>query len=106
MFPVLDVIRLAVKLPRNNAEICKRNNGLVIEKLKTYINNNRVPNNTLVALRALSNLCCFETGENVIFDNKFELLENITSLGSTNKNTQVNNNKKRHPSCNTCFRSH
>lgn len=85
------MVRLAVKLKRNNETLCKQNDGFVIEKLKSCISNTKIANNTLVALRALSNVCAFKTGEDAIFENKFDILENITSLGSVNKNTQVIN---------------
>lgn len=87
---MLDIVRLAVRLEKNNMTICTRNNGEIIEKLKYCLSNGcKVPNNTLVALRALSNLCAFKTGEDAIFENKFDILENVTGLGSVNKNIQV-----------------
>lgn len=91
LFPVLDVVRLAAKLEKNNAKICTKNEGFAIEKLKYCISNAcKVANNTLVALRALSNLCACKTGQDVIFENKFDILENLTGLGALNKNAQVN----------------
>lgn len=87
---MLDVVRLAAKLEHNNAKLCTKNEGFVIEKLKYCTSSAcRVANNTLVALRALSNLCAYQTGENMIFEHKFDILENLTGLGALNKNTQV-----------------
>lgn len=79
---------MAVKLQKNNEKICQKN--IVIEKLKFCISNGcKIANNTLVALRALCNLCAFQSGADLIFENKFDILENLTGLGVLNKNTQV-----------------
>lgn len=90
IFPVLDALRLAVRFEKNNRQICGKNEGYVVEKLSSYINNKcKIQNNTLLALRIFCNLCSFKTGEDLLFANRFELLENITTLGACNKNTQV-----------------
>lgn len=90
VFPVLDVARMAVRHQKNNEVICTMNNGIIIDKLKIYINEScQVVNNMIVALRTICNLCLHELGENLVFINRFDILENVTSLGQLNKNCQV-----------------
>ncbi|XP_050305466.1 phospholipase A-2-activating protein [Anthonomus grandis grandis] len=90
IFPVLDILRMAVRHEINNREIVRMHDGGVIEGLKRFISgSNKVPNNTIVALRALCNLCVHEDGENLIFDNRFDIVENLTSLSQLNKNGQI-----------------
>lgn len=90
IFPVLDALRLAVRFNKNNQEICSRNKGYVVEKLSNYISSRcRIQNNTMLALRTFCNLCSFKIGEDLLYQHRFDLLENITTLGVCNKNTQV-----------------
>ncbi|CAH0554986.1 unnamed protein product [Brassicogethes aeneus] len=90
LFPVLDVIRLAVRHKQINEIISSANRSTLIDKLKYCISDNcRVANNTIVALRVLSNLLCHDQGENLIYKNHMDILENITSLAQQNKNGQV-----------------
>ncbi|CAG9765638.1 unnamed protein product [Ceutorhynchus assimilis] len=90
VFPVLDVVRMAVKDPINNNLIVALNDGQIMEKLKKFISNSsNVPNNTIVGLRSLCNLCVHDAGENLVFDNRFDIVESITTLGQLNKNGQI-----------------
>ncbi|XP_076265264.1 phospholipase A2 activator protein [Rhynchophorus ferrugineus] len=90
VFPVLDIIRLSVRHAINNKVIAEVNNGVIMTKLLYYIGEgHRVANNTILAFRILSNLCLHESGENIVFNNRFDLMENITSLGTLNKNGQI-----------------
>lgn len=90
LFPVLDVIRLAVRFEVNNKEICKRGGDQFVDKLKTFISKDcKVVNNTLVAIRILCNLFAGDFGQEVVFQNRFDILENMAALSLTNKNIQV-----------------
>lgn len=87
---MIDVVRMAVRHQKNNEIISSMNNGVVIEKLKNFISEScRVVNNMVVALRTICNLCLHETGENLVYTNRFDILENITALSHLNKNCQV-----------------
>lgn len=90
VFPVLDVIRMAVRQELNNKNIVVHRQGFVMKKLLHYVSQDcKSPNSTLVAVRVLCNMFLHAEGERCIFDNRIGLLENIASLGQTNKNTQV-----------------
>ncbi|CAH1990156.1 unnamed protein product [Acanthoscelides obtectus] len=90
IFPVLDVVRLAVKHKKNNEVIVSMNNGIIVEKLKHYTNGCcKVTSNIIVSLRTLSNLCLHEPGELLVYNNRFELFENFTSLSELTKAGQV-----------------
>lgn len=92
IFPVLDVLRLAIRFEKNNHQLCTKYGSFIIDKLKNYISDKcRIPNNTLLSLRVLTNLCASKYGEELLFENKFDLLESITTLGPSNKNIQVRN---------------
>ncbi|XP_018568401.1 phospholipase A-2-activating protein [Anoplophora glabripennis] len=90
VFPVLDIIRLAVRHETNNEVISSMNNGIIMDKLKGYIGDTcKVVNNLIVSLRTISNLCLHEPGESLVYNNRFDILENMTSLGQLNKNCQI-----------------
>lgn len=89
VFPVLDIVRLAVRHQKNNEVISETNNGIIMQKLLSFIGETKIPNNTILAFRTLCNLCCHEPGENLVYSNQFDILENITSLGHLNKNAQI-----------------
>ncbi|XP_018332885.2 phospholipase A-2-activating protein [Agrilus planipennis] len=90
IFPVIDVIRLAVRNETNNKYICTSHGGIIIEKLKRFISPEcKIANNTLVSFRALCNFFAHSFGENLIFHNRTEILENITGLNVGNKNSQI-----------------
>ncbi|KAJ8972552.1 hypothetical protein NQ314_000139 [Rhamnusium bicolor] len=90
IFPVLDVVRLAVRDKTNNEVISTMNNGIIIEKIKNYIGEScKVVNNMIVSLRTICNLCLHECGEALIYNNRFDILESYTSLGYLNKNCQI-----------------
>ncbi|KAL3270153.1 hypothetical protein HHI36_009211 [Cryptolaemus montrouzieri] len=90
IFPVLDVVRMAVRHQQNNEVISNLNSEMLMERLKYFIGEQcSVINNTIVALRTLSNLCLHAAGECLIFENRFDIVENVTSLGGLNKNGQV-----------------
>nr|XP_022905059.1 phospholipase A-2-activating protein [Onthophagus taurus] len=90
VFPVIDIIRLAMKLEENNKIISERNDGEIIEKLKPFIGNDcKVQNNVVVSLRTLSNFFCYKSGEELMFKNRVEIIEDIVGLCSSNKNIEV-----------------
>lgn len=89
VFPVVDVIRMAVRHKKNNEIISTANNGSLLRKLLGFINENNTINNIIVALRTLSNLLLHEYGEDLVFEHRFDVVENITALGHLNKNGQV-----------------
>lgn len=66
------------------------NNGIIMDKLKGYIGDTcKIANNIVVSLRTITNLCLHEPGENLVYNSRFDILENVTSLGHLNKNCQV-----------------
>lgn len=90
IFPILDLVRMAVKYENNNRIISTEHCDILMEKLKYFIGEKcPVINNTIVALRTLTNLCLHEPGEELVFKNRFDILENITSLRNLNKNAQI-----------------
>ncbi|KAK9889755.1 hypothetical protein WA026_007136 [Henosepilachna vigintioctopunctata] len=90
IFPVLDVVRMAVRHQQNNDVIAALSSEMLMDRLKYFISERcTVANNTIVALRTLSNLCLHSSGEGLIFENRFDIVENITALGTLNKNAQV-----------------
>lgn len=94
MFPVIDTLRLAVKIADNNKEISLKYGMALMDKLKHFVSGTcKVLNNMLVSFRTLCNLFAHPYGEEIIFKNRIELLENITSLKSNNKNIQVGLNE-------------
>lgn len=102
MFPVLDIIRLAVRHKKNNEVIASMNKGIIVEKIQNYVNSGcNIANNTIVALRTICNLCLHEPGETLVFESRFDLLENFTSLGQLNKTGQVS---RINPTCLSSFK--
>ncbi|RZC40157.1 phospholipase A-2-activating protein [Asbolus verrucosus] len=90
VFPVVDVVRMAVRHKKNNEIISSANNGILIQKLMGFVNENcKVVNNIIVALRTLCNLFIHEYGEDLVFEHRFDVVENVTALGSLNKNAQI-----------------
>lgn len=90
IFPVLDVVRIAVKHEKNNELIVALGSDQIMGKLKHFISEQcSVVNNKIVALRTLSNLCLHGPGETLMFNNRFDVVENITSMRGLNKNAQV-----------------
>ncbi|KAF5295352.1 hypothetical protein FQR65_LT01542 [Abscondita terminalis] len=90
VFPVLDILRMAVKVPENNVLLFTKDNGNIIKKLKYYISSDcKTPNCTLVAFRALCNMFLQTTSEQVIYQYRLDLLENVTSLNQMNKNIEI-----------------
>ncbi|EFA09359.2 phospholipase A-2-activating protein [Tribolium castaneum] len=90
VFPVVDVIRMAVRFKKNNEIIATANSGSLLRKLLSFINENcNIINNVIVALRTLSNLLMHEFGEDLVFEHRFDVVENITALGPLNKNGQI-----------------
>lgn len=82
-------MRMAVKYEKSNSEIAMRGSD-IIGKLMEYLSPNcSAPNNVLVSLRFLCNLCTHNTGEQLLYESRIDLLENITSLKMANKNIQV-----------------
>lgn len=81
---------MGVRHQKNNQIIATMNNGVIMEKLKSFISDScRVANNTVVGLRTICNFCLHEAGENLVYANRFDVLENITTLRQLNKNCQV-----------------
>ncbi|XP_044754625.1 phospholipase A-2-activating protein [Coccinella septempunctata] len=90
IFPVLDVVRMAVKYEKNNETLVALYGDQLIWKLKHFISEQcSVINNKIVALRTLSNLCLHSPGETLLFNNRFDVVESITSMRALNKNAQV-----------------
>lgn len=89
IFPVLDVVRMGVRHKVINEIICNNNKGIIIEKLLKILMENAMDNNIIVSLRTICNLCLHENGEDLVFENRFEIVENLTSLKTLNKNGQV-----------------
>lgn len=90
VFPAIDVIRMAVRHQTNNAMICGPNNGAeIMKKLSCFISTTANVSNVIVSLRTLCNMFCHPTGEDLVIEHRFELVENVTSLGMLNKNGQV-----------------
>lgn len=90
VFPVIDVIRMALRFEDNNKAIATEKSGIIIEKLKYYVSQDcKMPNCTLVAFRALCNMVAYSWGEKLIFEHRVSLLENITSLSVRIRNIQV-----------------
>ncbi|XP_045474731.1 phospholipase A-2-activating protein [Harmonia axyridis] len=90
IFPVLDVVRIAVKHEKNNELIVALGSDQIMGKLKHFISEQcSVVNNKIVALRTLSNLCLHSPGETLMFNNRFDVVENITSMRGLNKNAQI-----------------
>lgn len=92
IFPVLDVVRIAVKYEKNNEMIVALGSDQLMWKLRHFISEQcSVNNNKIVALRTMSNLCLHEPGETLMFNNRFDIVETITSMRGLNKNLQVKN---------------
>ncbi|XP_060528385.1 phospholipase A-2-activating protein [Cylas formicarius] len=89
VFPVLDIVRLAVRIPQNNETVALKDGGALGDKMKKLIGDNKVPSNTIVALRTVCNLCAHPPGQDLIFANRFDILEHVTSLSHLNKNAQI-----------------
>ncbi|XP_063925549.1 phospholipase A-2-activating protein [Zophobas morio] len=90
VFPVIDVVRMAVRHKKNNEVIARANNGSILEKLLSFVSENcKIANNVVVALRTLSNLLIHEYGEQLVFEHRFDIVENVTALGVLNKNGQI-----------------
>lgn len=90
VFPVIDIMRIAVKNETNNKAISTHEAGIVMEKLKTILDQKHtVVNNKLVSLRFICNLLLHPFGEELVFSNRVELLEQIASVEASNKNVQT-----------------
>ncbi|XP_017771829.1 PREDICTED: phospholipase A-2-activating protein [Nicrophorus vespilloides] len=90
VFPVIDVIRLAIRDKKNNNIISQMDNGVILDKLKMCIGEgSHVANNRIVAYRALCNLFQHRSGEQLVFIHRVELLKMIFTVHTSNKNVQV-----------------
>lgn len=89
VFPVLDIVRMAVRNKTNNDVVSNVNNGILMDKLLYYLLESKIDNNIIVSLRTICNLCVHESGENLVFNKRFELMENITASKLLNKSGQV-----------------
>ncbi|KAI4461369.1 phospholipase a-2-activating protein [Holotrichia oblita] len=89
IFPVIDVIRLALRNEINNALISTRDGGSIISTLKGYLSESRLQNNIVVTLRTLCNFFCHSSGEDLMFNNRVELLETVIGISIQNKNIEV-----------------
>lgn len=70
LFPVLDIVRMAVRNEHSNTVISKLHEGVIIQKLQAFINSEHaVVNNRIVALRTICNLCNHKAGENLVSEN-------------------------------------
>lgn len=88
LFPVIDILRFAVKNTDFNKEISLKYGDTIMEKLKCTITSN-ISNNVLVTFRALCNLFQHSYGEELIFKYRIDLLEILTSVSANSKNIQV-----------------
>lgn len=90
VFPVLDVLRMAIRFSDNCESIFTKDDGFIMEKLKYYSNCECKSSSTmLVAFRVLCNMFIHPIGQGLIFKNRLELLENITGLNQVNKNIEI-----------------
>lgn len=91
VFPVLDILRLAVRHSENNIMLCSQNNGQVLlGRVRSCIVQNSAPNKML-ALRILCNMFSHSSGETLILANEAFLCADLTNIGKNlNKNCQVN----------------
>lgn len=89
LFPVIDVLRLAVRHENNCNAIVLHDGKKLIDLFKTCLSQTTVPNNTLLAFRTLCNLFSHSFGSELIFANQIDLLENVSSLSATNKNIEI-----------------
>lgn len=86
---MIDVFRLALRNDINNQIISTRDNGSIINKLKSYLTDTKMQNNVVVTLRTLCNFYCHSSGEELIFKNRVELLETVIGISLQNKNIEV-----------------
>ncbi|XP_075234565.1 phospholipase A2 activator protein isoform X2 [Lycorma delicatula] len=93
LFPVLDVLRLAIRNSEVNASLCGGSSGeLILKTLKQHLDPTALPANQMLATRTLSNMLLHPTGESLLLDNRQPLLEILTSLLSSsmpNKQLQI-----------------
>ncbi|XP_066245153.1 phospholipase A-2-activating protein [Euwallacea similis] len=90
VFPALDVVRMAIRDPTNNEVLVASHEGAIFGKIMRHIKaSSNIPNNVIVALRAVCNFCLHEAGESLVFDNRFDIVEDLTSLSRLNKNGQI-----------------
>lgn len=83
------MIRLALRNEINNALISTRDGGSIVSTLKGYLNESRLQNNIVVTLRTLCNFFCHSSGEDLMFNNRVELLETVIGISIQNKNIEV-----------------
>lgn len=81
---------MAVRHKKNNDIISGANNGIIFQKLLHFVNEkSKIANNVIVSLRTLCNLFSHELGEDLVFEHRFDLVENVTALGALNKSGQI-----------------
>lgn len=89
IFPVIDIVRLALRNEVNSSLICTKDNGKIVELCLRYLSSQNTTNNMLVSLRALANLFQHDIGASLIETNKMNILEAITGVSNSNKNIQI-----------------
>ncbi|KAF5272219.1 hypothetical protein FQA39_LY01301 [Lamprigera yunnana] len=89
-FPILDILRMAARFPDKNRLIFCKHKDKIIDKLKYCISLEcKSSSCMLVAFRALCNMFLHPPSEQLIFEYRLDLLENITSLCQMNKNIEI-----------------
>ncbi|KAK6640097.1 hypothetical protein RUM43_008374 [Polyplax serrata] len=88
LFPVLDVMRLAIRNTEANNHLC---NDKLIPKLMGHVSPGcRVTSNTMLAFRVLANMMSGEAGLALAYKNKLKLLSVIESIPTPlHKSVQV-----------------
>ncbi|ERL89805.1 phospholipase A-2-activating protein [Dendroctonus ponderosae] len=90
LFPVLDIVRMAVRNEHSNTIISKLYEGVIIKKLQGFINSEHaVVNNRIVALRTICNLCSHKSGENLVSENIYDIIGNVSTVRHINANGQL-----------------
>lgn len=92
VFPVLDILRLAIRHQSINTLVCSKElSPKLIKLLETFINqNNSIKTNQMLALRVLTNMFNHETGEALALQNQQQFLSTVSNFQTDDSKTQVN----------------
>ncbi|CAK9827068.1 Phospholipase A-2-activating protein [Anthophora retusa] len=87
LFPVLDIIRLAVLYKEINNVLCTDE---LLQIVKKHVKPSALPSNQMLTFRLLANMFTHEKGEKLCLNYKDEILQQLSELESlANKNNQV-----------------
>lgn len=91
IFPALDLLRLALLLPKVNEDICASKDSIrLIDTLLICATDNSSVPNQMLALRSLCNLFSHSIGESLAVTHSNTILKAVDACGkSQNKNVQV-----------------